>query len=186
MIKRQILIFSFICLGQNSNLTSRCIYLTGRLRTFLIFLKATSQCTVMCKMAAADADVLPGHSPKHRSISTCHCTCSTPSFVSIIHRNSLAILERADLMLDLVELPRHPAVLLVHLNTFFQRHAGGHWLQQRRAETISVTLNALLLKNKIMQLLCAAASASRFPQSAAALMHQTAQLDVGKFNVSPR
>lgn len=90
------------------------------------------------------------------------------SFASIIHRNSLAILERADLVLDLVELPRHPAVLLVHLNTFFQRHAGGHWLQQRRAGTTSVTLNVLLLKNKI------------------SLMHQTAQLDVAKFNASPR
>lgn len=90
------------------------------------------------------------------------------SFASIIHRNSLAILERADLVLDLVELPRHPAVLLVHLNTFFQRHAGGHWLQQRRAGTTSVTLNALLLKNKT------------------SLMHQTAQLDVAKFNASPR
>lgn len=77
----------------------------------------------MC--AAADADVLPEHSPKLR--------------------NSLAILERADLVLDLVELPRHPAVLLVHLNTFFQRHAGGHRLQQRRAETTRVTLSALLL-----------------------------------------
>lgn len=105
----------------------------------------------MCKMAAAD--VLPGPSPKHRSTSTRHCTCSTSSFVSINHRNSLAILERADLMLDLVELPRHPAVLLVHLNTLFQRHAGGHWLQQRRAETSSVTLNVLLLKNKIRLIL---------------------------------
>lgn len=42
--KRQILIFSFICLGQNANLTPRCIYLTGGLRTFL---KATSKCTVV-------------------------------------------------------------------------------------------------------------------------------------------
>lgn len=119
MTKRHILIFNFICLGQNSNLTSGCIYLTGRFRTFMIFLEATSQC----------ADVLPERPAKLR--------------------DSLAILERADLVLDLVELPRHPAVLLVHLNTFFQRHAGGHWLQQRRAETTGVTLNALLLRNEI-------------------------------------
>lgn len=146
---RNILIFNFICLGQSSNLTPRCFYLTGRLRSFTFSNIFEGNIAVMCKTAADDADVLPEHPPKHRSISTCHYTCSPSSFVSIIHRNSLAILERVDLMLDLVELPRHPAVLLVHLNTFFQRHAGGHWLQHRRAETITVTLNVLLLKNKI-------------------------------------
>lgn len=54
-----------------------------------------------------------------------------------IYRDSLAVLKHGDLMFDLVELSRHPAVLLVHLNTFSQRHTGGHWLQEVRERYVT-------------------------------------------------
>lgn len=49
-----------------------------------------------------------------------------------IYRDSLAVLKHGDLVLDLVELLRHPAVFLVHLNALSQSHTGRHRLQEVR------------------------------------------------------
>lgn len=44
------------------------------------------------------------------------------------HKDSLSLLEGGDLTFDLVVLPRHLAVLLVHQHTLLQRHTGRHRL----------------------------------------------------------
>lgn len=57
------------------------------------------------------------------------CIIATSQSIS---RDSLAVLQHGDLVLDLVELLRHPAVFLVHLNALSQSHTGWHGLQEVR------------------------------------------------------
>ena len=56
------------------------------------------------------------------------------------------LLEHGDVMFDLVELSRHPAVLLVHMDALSQRHTGGHWLQDVNAESSSISSGLSITK----------------------------------------
>lgn len=71
---------------------------------------------------------------KNMMARACHSATATPPSGQGIQRDSLALLKHTDLMFDLVELPRHPAVLLVHLNALPQRHTGRHRLRKRQRE----------------------------------------------------
>lgn len=46
-------------------------------------------------------------------------------------------------MFDLVELSRHPAVFLVHLDALSQRHTGGHWLQEATDRDVTSEIPAI-------------------------------------------
>lgn len=73
---------------------------------------------------------------------------ATPSAQGVQKKDSLSLLEGSDLTLDLVVLPRHLAVLLVHQDALLQSHTGRHRLWGKIRKTVREAPDVQRKKNE--------------------------------------